>query len=99
MATVNGKTIQRIVEVPLEDLQIEAEKYNTNLKRNGYGATDVINCIICGKRIRDVLKAKSVHLLTNGNIVSYDGDDIENSQGFFYVGSECQKRLVINFAF
>jgi len=40
-----------------------------------------------------------VHYLTNGNIVSYGGDDIENSQGMFAVGSECAKKLVIDFAF
>jgi hypothetical protein len=37
--------------------------------------------------------------LNNGNIVSYFGDDIEGSQGAFPVGSECAKKLVIQFAF
>jgi hypothetical protein len=40
-----------------------------------------------------------VHLLTSGNIVSYSGDDIEDSQGFFPIGNDCAKKLVIQFAF
>lgn len=56
-------------------------------------------CVICGRKIKEGSKSKMVHLLTNGNIVSYDGSDVTNSQGFFPVGSECVKKLQINFAF
>lgn len=84
-------TIQRIIEIPLEELQTE----NGYKKRNG-GNTP---CLICGKEIKKGSKHKYVHLLQNGNIVSYQGDDIEGSQGLFPVGNECAKKLIIQFAF
>jgi hypothetical protein len=85
------KTIQRYIEIPINELQtgkaLEIDISASNC------------CCLCGKPIKDVSKAKMVHLLTNGNIVSWDGDDIAESQGFFPVGNECVKRLVIQFAF
>jgi len=89
-----GNTIQRIIEIPWAD--VRSEDYYKNLRKYG---EDSNSCFICGKRIKDIEKAKQVHFLTNGNIVSYNGDDIEGSQGFFPVGKECEKRLVIKFAF
>lgn len=84
-------TIQRIIEIPLKEVQ------------TGKALTEDITttncCCICGKDIKDGQPTKMVHLLTNGNIVSYEGSDIENSQGFFPVGKECEKRLVIKFSF
>lgn len=84
------KTIQRIIEVPIDELQTENAKnnwanYNTN------------QCCLCGKKVGN--NPKYVHYLTNGNIISYGGNDIENSQGYFPVGNECAKKLVIQFAF
>jgi len=85
------ETIQRFIEIPLEGLQVgEATKKDVSLSRC---------CCICGKPIKEGAKYKQVHLLTNGNIVSYSGHDVANSQGFFPVGMECAKRLVIQFAF
>lgn len=86
-------TIQRIIEIPLEE--VRSEQYEDNIKR--YGDHDN-SCFICGKRITSG-KERMVHLLTNGNIVSYGSEDIENSQGFFPVGSDCAKKLTINFTF
>ena len=84
-------TIQRIIEIPLEEIQTESGK-----RFSGGGNNP---CLICGKEIKKDAKYKMVHLLTNGNIVSYSGHDIENSQGLFAVGLECAKRLIIQFAF
>lgn len=75
--------------MPLEEVQTEKAK-----------AMDVTLgncCIVCGKRLKPK-NTKYVQMLTNGNIVSTD-QDIEGSQGFFPVGSECEKRLIITFAF
>lgn len=83
-------SIQRIIEVPLSELQTG--------KAIGMDITTTNCCCICGKPIKGE-PAKMVHLLTNGNIVSWEGSDIENSQGFFPVGNECKKKLIITFAF
>jgi len=83
-------TIQRIIEIPIEDLQ-------TKDARTNWGNYGQNQCCLCGKKVGK--NPKMVHLLTNGNIVSYAGDDIEGSQGFFPVGSECAKKLIIEFAF
>jgi len=84
-------TIQRIIEIPLSELQTD--------KAKGMDITITNCCCICGKKIKECAKTKMVHLLENGNIVSYDGSDIVGSQGFFNVGAECTKKLIINFAF
>ena len=83
-------TIQRYIEIPIEELQTEDAK-------NNWGEYTPNQCCLCGKKIGKY--PKFVHYLNNGNIVSYIGEDIEESQGFFPVGSECAKKLVINFAF
>lgn len=82
------RTIQRLIEIPLEELQTEEGRKNSN-------KSDC--CILCGKKLGK--EPKMVHLLTNGNIISYNGDDVENSQGFFGIGKECAKKLIIQFAF
>jgi hypothetical protein len=87
-------SIQRIIEIDLEDIRVK--EYQNNIDRLGEYAN---TCFICGKLIKNMEKAKYVHYLTNGNIISYGGDDVENSQGFFPVGSDCAKKLVIQFAF
>lgn len=83
-------TIQRIIEIPLDELQTEDAKEN-------WGDYNTDQCVLCGKKVGK--DPKMVHYLTNGNIISYSGDDVDNSQGFFPVGSECAKKLVIQFAF
>lgn len=86
--------ISAVIEIPLESVQ--SESYSSNIRRSS-GSSE--HCIICGKQIKDTSKAKYVHLLTNGNLVSYSGEDIEGSQGFFPVGIDCAKKLIINFSF
>ena len=83
-------TIQRVVEIPIEELQTEHA-------RNNWGKFNPDQCVLCGKKVGK--NSKLVHYLTNGNIVSWNGDDITESQGFFPVGSECAKKLIINFTF
>lgn len=85
-----NKSIQRIIEIPLEELQ------NENAKDN-WGDFGTDQCCLCGKKVGK--NPKMIHYLTNGNIISYSGDDVENSQGFFPVGKECAKKLIIQFAF
>ena len=85
------KSIERVIEIPLYELQTEKAR-NMDITTANY-------CVICGKKIKKGSKTKMVHLLENGNIVSWEGSDISNSQGFFPVGSECVKKLTINFAF
>ena len=85
------QTIQRIIEIPLQELQTgEALTKDITLTHC---------CIICGKKLKDNIDYKMVHLLENGNIVSYSGSDIIGSQGFFPIGNECKKHLIIQFAF
>lgn len=88
------QTIQRIIEIPIDELR--TSNYDANIEKYGDHSD---SCFICGKRIKNLEKAKMVHYLTNGNIVSHSGDDIENSQGFFPIGNDCAKKLVIQFAF
>jgi hypothetical protein len=83
-------TIQRIIEIPIEELQ-------TEYARDNWGDFDTDQCCLCGKKVGK--NPKWVHYLTNGNIVSYSGDDIAECQGFFPVGAECAKKLIIQFAF
>jgi hypothetical protein len=85
------KSIERIIEIPLSELQTEMG-HRKNSKGNN-------PCLICGKEIKKGSKHKYVHLLENGNIVSYSESDIEGSQGLFPVGLECAKKLVIHFSF
>lgn len=84
------ETIQRFIEIPLEEIQTG----DLTKDRTTYNC-----CLICGKALKAGIHYRMVHLLSNGNIVSYAGSDVDNSQGFFPVGNECVKRLVINFAF
>lgn len=84
------KTIQRIIEIPLAELQTE--------KAKNMDITLTNCCVICGKPIKQGVKFKSVQLLTNGNIVSTD-QDLSDSQGFFPVGLECAKKIIITFSF
>lgn len=86
-------SIQRIIEIPLDE--VRSEKYEANVDLYG---DDVNTCFICGKRIKGMDNAKHVQYLTTGKIVSTD-EDVENSQGFFPVGNDCAKKLVIKFAF
>ncbi len=84
-------SIQRFIQIPLSEIQTEKAK-NMDISLGNY-------CVVCGRKIKEGSKSKMIHLLTNGNIVSYDGSDVMESQGFFPVGSECVKKLQINFAF
>ena len=68
-------TIQRVIEIPLSELQTEKAK-NIDITISNC-------CCICGNKIKDGAKVKMVHLLTNGNIISYGCSDISGSQGFF----------------
>lgn len=87
-------TIQRFIEIPLDE--IRSEDYEKNINRFGDHSN---TCFICGKRIKNIDKAKMVHYLNTGNIVSHEGNDVENSQGFFPVGNDCAKKLIIQFTF
>lgn len=84
------ETIQRVIEIPISELQSEDAREN-------WGEYKSDQCILCGKKVGK--NPKMVHYLTNGNIVSWDGSDVINSQGFFPVGKECAKKLIIQFAF
>ena len=83
-------TIQKIIKIPLEEVQTE--------KARSMDISNSFCCAICGKKLKEGKEYKYIQLLTTGEIVS-TAEDIENSQGFFPVGSECVKRLVINFSF
>lgn len=75
-----------IFQIPLSDVQNPEVNNVTN------------ECICCGKKIK--VPKFTVHLLTNGNLVSSEEQFAENEdQGFFNIGSECTKRLPNNFYF
>ena len=82
------KTIEKIIEVPLSEIQTERGK--------DMDITTLDVCCICGKKIKG--KHRVVHLLQNGNIIS-SSESYDNSQGFFPVGIECVKKLIIKFSF
>lgn len=83
------ESINAIVAIPLHDLQTEKAKQ--------MDVTTGQFCVICGKRMKEGHN-KMVQLLTAGNIVSSD-QPFDNSQGFFPVGNDCAKKLIIHFAF
>ena len=87
------KTINRIIEIELSEVQ--SPEYDNNIERYGDHSD---TCLICGKRTLNK-NPKYVHYTKNGTIISYAGDDLVESQGFFPVGKECAKKLVINFTF
>lgn len=88
---MKNETIQRVIEIPIED--VRSEKYDQNIEKFGDSSN---SCFICGKPIKDLDKSKFVQFLNTGNIVSTH-EDHENSQGFFPVGNECAKKLIIKF--
>jgi hypothetical protein len=88
-----SQIIQKIVQIPL--YEVRSDRYDETVERLGDHSD---TCFICGKRIKPG-REKWVHYLTNGNLISYNGEDIEESQGFFPVGPDCAKKLVIKFAF
>lgn len=79
------------VKIPLWDIQ--------TIRGRVTDFTTAHVCAVCGKPLIVGKEYKQIHLLTTGEIVSYDGDDVAESQGFFPVGPECEKRLVLKFAF
>lgn len=83
-------TIQRFITIPIEELQNDHAKLN-------WGSYTPDQCVLCGKRVGK--NPKMIHYLNDGTIVSYGGDDLAESQGFFPVGNECAKKLVIQFTF
>jgi hypothetical protein len=82
------KSIDIVVQIPLESVQTDWAKEN---------GVRPDHCLICGKKIKNPDSAKTVHLLTNGNLIS-SSEDFEDSQGGFPVGADCAKRLVVRFA-
>jgi len=85
-----SETIQRFITIPIAELQ------NDDAKEN-WGNYSSDQCCLCGKKVGK--NPKMVHYLTDGTIVSYGGDDVAESQGFFPVGNECAKKLIIKFTF
>ncbi len=86
-------TIQRIIEIDLEE--VRSMQYEGNIEIYGDHSN---TCFLCGKRIKDTSKTKWVHYTTKGTIISTN-EDVEDSQGFFPVGNDCAKKLIIQFAF
>lgn len=91
---MKDQTIQRVIEIDLDE--VRSPKYRANEEREGCTSE---TCFICGKQIKNMDKAAWVHYTTNNTIVSYDGDDLDISQGFFPVGTDCKKKLHIAFTF
>jgi hypothetical protein len=85
-------TVQKIIQIPIGE--IRSKQYENNIDKYGDHSD---TCFICGKRIKTINK-KYVQYLTTGEIISTD-QEVENSQGFFPVGIDCAKKLVIQFTF
>lgn len=82
----NDSLINRwVFQIPVDDV-----------KTISGDALDENGCFLCGKAIKQ--PRYSVHLLTNGTLVSSD-QPFDNSQGFFLIGNECRKKLPNNFVF
>tara|TARA_R110000772_G_scaffold145504_1_gene255472 strand:- start:21211 stop:21471 length:261 start_codon:yes stop_codon:yes gene_type:complete len=75
---------QWLFEIPLSDIQEDSFEEGKH----------EIECICCGKNIKN--QNYSVHLLTNGNLVSSE-ENFDNSQGFFPIGNSCKNKLPNNF--
>lgn len=85
-------TIQQVIQVPLED--VRSKDYDSNEEKCGKHEP----CFICGRPLKEGQQRKWVQYLTSGHIVSTD-QELDNSQGFFPVGNDCAKKLVITFTF
>jgi hypothetical protein len=59
-----------------------------------YGSCSV-SCFLCG---RDTTEKLFVHYTTDGHLIN-TREEVENSQGFFPVGSDCAKKLPKDFIF
>ena len=77
-------------KIPLENIQ--SINYDRNIDK--YGECEN-TCICCGKRIKG--KVAHVHLYTDGNVVSNDAPEDENSQGCFPIGPQCKKKIPKSF--
>lgn len=78
----------------IELSSVRSSKYEENIEREGDHSD---TCFICGKRTKTE-KPKHVHYLTSDELIAYGGD-IEDSQGFFPIGSNCAKKLPKKFIF
>ena len=79
----------------------QSANYDKNEEANH---TNESPCLICGKEVNN--PTLWVHLLTEGNLTSEEGDDQgklkneeDESQGFFPIGSACAKKLPKEFIF
>ena len=71
-------------QIPLED--VKTTKKDTTADNC---------CFLCGKQIKGSAKYV-VHYLNDGTLASCDWD-MQESQGFFPIGSECKSKLPNNF--
>lgn len=71
----------------------ESKNKTANEKRYGIQSN---NCVVCGKPTKENI---FVHLLTTGEIVNTDANDIPNSQGLFPIGPDCAKLIEPEFLF
>lgn len=78
-----------VTEIPIENFQ------NT-LAKSDWGSFNTNQCSLCGKKVGK--SPMLIHYLTNGNITSKTENEVDNSQGYFEVGSECAKKLPPGFA-
>jgi hypothetical protein len=77
---------QWLFQIPLKDVQSTSEDTTLNNV-----------CLLCGKKVPK--PRYYVHLLNNSNLISTNSENIDISQGFFTIGTECRKRLPNNFYF
>lgn len=78
-----------ITELPIEQFQNKDAQdnwacYNSN------------QCSLCGRKLGK--HPQMIHYLTNGKITSKSEHEVDNSQGYFEIGSECAKKLPKGFA-
>jgi hypothetical protein len=76
----------------IELSSVRSPKYDENIEREGDHSE---TCFICGKRTQS---KQLVHYLVSDELIAYGGD-VEDSQGFFPIGSNCAKKLPKKFIF
>lgn len=74
--------------VEIDLYEVRSNKYDDNIDR--YGDTGD-SCFICGKILKEGYSL--IHYTTMGNLTNSIDDNYPDSQGWFPVGSDCNKKV------
>ncbi len=97
--TVTSDTGEIVPAIASEVWRHEFEQQDANRRIHRRGWENNPECKMCGRKMSDsaLKKARSVHMTVYLDLVPVSANIVNDSQGFFQVGSECAKRLPKDF--